>query len=60
MSFPHIPRDEVEVFGTVPLSCNASIDMDQFPARMTSTGEIVEKMLRHGSRVHFCKQDWTG
>ena len=60
MSYPHIKKEEVNVFGTVPLSCNASIDMDCFPAQMTTTGEIVEKMLRFGDKVHFCKQDWTG
>ena len=62
MSFPHHkgPKEEIKVFGDVPLSCNASIDMDLYPAQMTTTGEVVEKMLRFGSQVHFCKQDWTG
>ena len=60
MSFPHHRKEDVKVFGSVPLSCNASIDMDLFPAQMTTTGEVVEKMLRFGGKVHFCKQDWTG
>ena len=60
MSFPHHRKEEVKVFGSVPISCNASIDMDLFPAQMTTTGEVVEKLLRFGGNVHFCKQDWTG
>ena len=60
MSFPHHRKEEVKVFGSVPISCNASIDMDLFPTQMTTTGEVVEKLLRFGGNVHFCKQDWTG
>ena len=58
MSHPHLKGD-VKVFGSVPLSCNASIENKDFPAYMTSTREIVEILLRHGPGVTFCKQDWA-
>ena len=58
MSYPHL-KGVLDPKGTVPLSCNAGIDMKKFPAEMTSTKKIVEILLRHGPGVTFCKQDWA-
>ena len=58
MSFPHI-RGKVDPEGDVPLSCNSTIDMKAFPAKMSSTKDILQILLRHGPGVAFCKQDWA-
>lgn len=58
MSFPHI-RGKVNPEGDVPLSCNSTIDMKAFPAKMSSTKDILQILLRHGPGVAFCKQDWA-
>ena len=55
MSFPH-SRDKPQVYGSVPLSCNASIEKKDFPAEMSSTKDVVKMLLRHGPGVAFCKQ----
>ncbi len=58
MSHPHL-KGKLDVYGTVPLSCNASIEKKNFPAEMSSTRDIVEILLRHGPGASFCKQDWA-
>ena len=58
MSHPHL-KGKPEVFGSIPLSCNASIEKKDYPAEMSSTRDIVEILLHHGPGVSFCKQDWA-
>ena len=55
MSYPHLPG-KPNVFGSEPLSCNASIDASEFPAAMSSTRDVVDIILRHGPGTTFCKQ----
>ena len=55
MSFPH-SRDKPQIYGSVPLSCNASIEKRDYPAEMSSTKDVVKMLLRHGPGVAFCKQ----
>ena len=55
MSYPHL-HGKPDVFGSVPLSCNAGIKAKDFPAEMSSTRSVVEILLRQGPGTTFCKQ----
>ena len=60
MSHPHLDKAEIEVFGTRPISCNASIDKACYPAKMSSNRDVLEMILRHGKGFFVSKQDWSG
>ena len=56
-SFPHA-KGEVDVNGQVPLSGNAGINADDFPAPTDGMGHILDLMWRACPGCCFTKADW--
>ena len=58
LSFPHLAKDE-EVKQGEACSVNRGIDVSEFPAKMASSRDIVERLFELGWSACFSKIDWT-
>ena len=59
MSWPHIPKNEVNLDGDTPTSVNSGIDIKQFPVNMVSTKDILVRCFSAGRGTFLAKQDWA-
>ena len=59
MSHPHVDKDKVDLNGDRGMSCNSSIKVKDFPAVMSTAGDVLLILLRYGPGVSMCKQDWA-
>lgn len=58
MSNPHIPKSQVNLWGSEPVAVNAGIDISHFPVNMVSTGSVLERCWMSGVGSFLAKQDW--
>ena len=56
LSWPHLKKEEMKK--GVPISVNAGIRKEKFPARMAGTKDILRRLAQCGREVEFCKLDW--
>ena len=49
----------VDLFGDIPISVNAGIDMSQYPTVMTSIEKVLERINAVGPSAYLVKQDWS-
>ena len=49
----------VDLFGDIPVSVNAGIDMSQYPTAMTSIEKVLERINEVGPSAYLVKQDWS-
>ena len=49
----------VDLFGDIPISVNAGIDMSQYPTTMTSIEKVLERINAVGPNAYLVKQDWS-
>lgn len=59
MSWPHYPKNEVDLEGSRPTSVNSGIDVSQFPVLMVSTKSILDRCFQAGRGSFLAKQDWS-
>ena len=59
MSWPHIPKHEVDLGGSIPTSVNSGIDVSLFPVNMVSTKDILIRCFSAGRGTFLAKQDWA-
>ena len=59
MSWPHYPKDEVDLNGDRPTSVNSGIDIREFPVQMVTTKSILIRCMAAGRGSFLAKQDWS-